>query len=99
MLEVKHHYPLTKETRLAIKEKDKLHRKWISSFHIEDRLKYSKIRNKVKTLVRSDKRNYERGVAKAAKLKPKIFWSHTRQRLKTKVGVTPYWKTWKTKTL
>ena len=40
-------------------------------------------------MVRKDKRSYERGIALEAKLKPKLFWSHTRKRLKTKVGVAP----------
>ena len=43
----KHHYPLSKETRSAIKEKNKLHRKWISSLQNENRLKYVRMRNKV----------------------------------------------------
>ena len=86
---LKHNYPLSKEARIAINDKAKLHRKWIYSGQSEHRSKYSKARNKVKTLVRRDKRNYERKIAKIAKLKPKIFWSHTRKRLKTKIVVAP----------
>ena len=51
----KNNYPLSKNTRTAIKEKNKLHRKWMSSIDIEQslqlRLKYAKARNKVKTRV------------------------------------------------
>ena len=86
---LKHNYPLSKEARIAINDKVKLHRKSIYSGQSEHRSKYSKARNKVKTLVRRDKRNYERKIAKIAKLKPKIFWSHTRKRLKTKIVVAP----------
>lgn len=89
----KNQCPLRKITRDAIKEKNKLHRKWISSTTAPDcqeiRLKYSKARNKVATLVRKDKRDLERKIASEAKSKPKLFWSHTRRRLKTKVGVAP----------
>ena len=89
----KNQYPLSKITRKAIKEKNRLHRKWMSSTMEEEatklRLDYSKVRNKVKALVRKDKRNFERGIALNAKLKPKLFWAHIRKRLKTKVGVAP----------
>ena len=86
----KNQYPLSKPTRMAIRKKNKLHRKWMSSTnHQFSRLEYSKARNKVKSLVRKDKRNYERGIALESKLKPKLFWSHTRSRLKTKIGVAP----------
>ena len=89
----KNQYPLSKTTRDAIKEKNRLHRKWMVSSFEEDanerRLEYAKIRNKVKALVRKDKRKYEREIAMNAKLKPKLFWAHTRKRLKTKNGVAP----------
>ena len=89
----KNQCPLRKATRDAIKEKSKLHRKMMSAFAAEDhqqtQLKYSKARNKVKSLVRKDKRDLERKIAQEAKTKPKLFWSHTRRKLKTKVGVAP----------
>ena len=89
----KYKYPLNSETREAIKEKNRLHRKWIS-FHQTERtpqawIDYAKARNKVNTLVRKDKRKYEQGIAKEGKLKPKLFWSHARRKLKTKVSVAP----------
>ena len=89
----KYQYPLNKETRNAIKEKNRLHRKWISSHQAEgnqqDWLNYTKARNNVNTLVRKDKRRFEQGIANEGKLKPKLFWSHSRRKLKTKVGVAP----------
>ena len=50
-------------------------------------LRYTKARNQVKTLIRRDKRQYEKTME--AKNKRKIFWSHTRRKLKTKCGVAP----------
>ena len=41
------------------------------------------------TLVRKDKRRFEQQIAREGKLKPKLFWSHARRKLKTKVGVAP----------
>ena len=88
----KNQYPLSKATRAAIKEKNRLHRKWMSSTGFDNqqnKLDYSKASNKVKSLVRKDKRSFERGIAMEGKQKPKLFWNHTRRRLKTKVGVAP----------
>ena len=50
---------------------------------------YIKIRNKVKSAIRKAKRNYERGIANDAKIKPKRFWHHARSKLKTIGGVSP----------
>ena len=55
----------------------------------EARLKYTKAVSKVKTLLRKEKRKFEKGIAAEAKVKPKAFWAHSRRKLKTKVGVAP----------
>ena len=85
--------PISKTARDAIKDKDKAHRHWISALNHSDandkHLRYTRARNKVKTLIRRDKRQYEKSIAMEAKNNPKIFWSHTRQELKTKCGVAP----------
>ena len=89
----KYQFPVNKVTRLAIKEKNKLHRKWmLSRPAVKDQqewFEYAKARNKVKSLLRKEKRSFERSIAKEGKLKPKLFWSHARRKLKTKVGVAP----------
>ena len=41
------------------------------------RLRYARARNKVMSLLREAKRNFERGIAHKAKTNPKVFWSHT----------------------
>ena len=89
----KYQYPLSEETRDSIKAKNRLPRRWKSS-HLTERnpqdwIAYAKARNKVNTLVRKDKRRFEQKIAKEGKFKPKLFWSHARRKLKTKVGVAP----------
>ena len=94
--------PLDKETRNAIKEKEKAHRDWINSLRSgsaeESRLMYVKCRNKVNMLLRKSKRKLERDVALNAKKNPKGFWNHVRRKLKTKGGVSPLLKNVKDET-
>ena len=82
--------PVSKTTREAIKTKDKAHRQWMSAINRIDandkHLRYTRARNKVKPLIRRDNRQYEK---MEAKNKSNIFWSHTRQKHKTKCGVAP----------
>ena len=89
----KYQYPLSSTTRDAMKCKDRLHRRWISSSEAERTSQnwkvYAKARNRVNTLVRKDKRKFEQEIAREGKFKPKLFWSHARRKLKTKVGVAP----------
>ena len=89
----KHQYPLSSETRNAMKHKNRLYRWWICSSEAErttqNWIDYAKARNRVNTLIRKDKRKFEQGIARDGKLKPKLFWSYARKKLKTKVGVAP----------
>ena len=87
-------FPITEQSQLAIKEKRKCHRNWMKALKErkgveEARLKYTKAVSKVKTLLRKEKRKFEKGIAAEAKVKPKAFWAHSRRKLKTKVGVAP----------
>ena len=50
---------------------------------------YTKSRNKVKSLLRKAKRNYEKDIASRSRTSPKVFWSHVRGKLKSKTGVAP----------
>ena len=69
------------------------HRHWMSSKTSSDdedtRKVYTKARNKVKTLMRKAKRNFEKDIAQKSKNIPKAFWSYVRSKLKTKAGVGP----------
>ena len=53
------------------------------------RLRYTGVRNKVKTMIGQTKRKFEKDVALKSKSNLKAFWSHIRRRLKTKTGVVP----------
>ena len=50
---------------------------------------FTKARNKVKNLVRSAKKKYEKEIADKSKYNPKPFWAYTRRKLKTITGVSP----------
>ena len=85
--------PINRSLQEAIRMKKITHRRWMSSYARTgegDTYKaYAKARNKVKTLMRKAKRNFERDIAKNSKNKPKAFWSYVRSKLKTKAGVGP----------
>lgn len=79
--------PLPMEVRAAIRKK---HRAW--QRYMEDRSQqkhciYTRARNKVTTLTRRAKHNYEEHIASQTKEKPKKFWSYAKSKLKTKEGV------------
>ena len=86
-------FPMSSETRDALKEKNKAFRSWMtakSNLHRDAaRLNYTKLRNKAKTLLRKSKRLFEKGIAQRSKSKPKAFWSYARRKLKTKCSVAP----------
>ena len=85
--------PISKSTQNAIRSKKRAHRKWMISKRSGEsdvtRIAYTKERNKVKKLLRRERRDFEKGIAQLAKKNPKMFWSHTRRKLKTKSGVGP----------
>lgn len=85
--------PIDQATQDAIREKTRLHRKWITSKHqtVSERLRleYTKARNKVKRMIRKAKRSFEKDIGRKSKNNPKIFWSHVRSKLKTKTGIAP----------
>ena len=85
--------PLDSKTRIALKEKEKSFKKWIKAVSQEEkatnRMIFTKARNKVKNLVRSAKKKYEKEIADKSKYNPKPFWAYTRRKLKTITGVSP----------
>ena len=86
-------FPISESAQRAIAEKKRAHRSWIAAIKNgngeEERAKYTKAVNKVKTEIRRDKRSYEKKIAEGAKVNPKAFWAHARRKLKTKVGIAP----------
>ena len=85
--------PVSKSLQEAIRNKKITHRRWMSAktrSDAEDTHKvYAKTRNKVKTLMRKAKRNFEKDAAQKSKNNPKAFWSYVRSKLKTKADVGP----------
>ena len=85
--------PINKDLQQLIREKKRLHRRWIKSHSQpiakKSRTEYIKVRNKVKRRMTQAKRNFERNICNRSKDNPKVFWSHVRSRLKTKSSVSP----------
>ena len=86
-------FPIDKQAREAIKNKNRKHRAWTSSLCTSDRhktrLEYTRARNKAKTLLRKTKRKFEKGIATQCKSNPKGFWAYTRSKMKAKIGIAP----------
>ena len=86
-------FPIDQAAREAVRNKDRKHRKWISSLLFNDennaRLEYTKARNKAKTMLRQAKRRYEKSIALQSKENPKCFWAYTRSKMKSKSGISP----------
>ena len=79
--------------RNLIKLKHINHRNWIKSIDTANeenaRLAYTKVRNQVDIKVRTCKRQYEKLIAMKAKTQPRMFWAHTRRKMKSKSGIAP----------
>ena len=83
-------FPINKELQDTIWNKRTTHRNWMSQKYVDAeiaRLNFIKARNKVTNLMRQPKRKYESDIALKSKQYPKVFWSHTRSKLKTKTEV------------
>ena len=79
--------PIDKETQNAVKEKNRLSRKFIRTKNQEDRKSYNRARNKVTKLVRKTRKQYERNIAKEAKANPKRIWKYINSKSKTRSGI------------
>ena len=83
-------FPLDETVRKAIKEKHKLHRRWMKGVGNQTlREAYSKSCRKAKKLIRQSKRLFEKGLSDRSKKNPKEFWKYARSKLRTKTGVSP----------
>ena len=49
----------------------------------ENRIKYTRARNRVRRMMRQAHRNYEQKICNNSKTKPKVFWSHVRSKMKS----------------
>ena len=91
--QIKSSVPINQVLRDAIRHKSKLQRRWISSknvLNVSDaenvQQAYTKARNKVKTMIRKSKREFERNIGVQSKSSPKTFWSYVRSKIRTKTG-------------
>ena len=86
-------FPINKSLQEAIRNKKILHRRWMFAVRQKDasakQMLYNRARNKVKGLIRAAKRKNEKYIADASNTNPKMFWSHVRNKLKTRTGVAP----------
>jgi endonuclease/exonuclease/phosphatase family metal-dependent hydrolase len=84
-----HNFPLSKETREKIKEKNRLARKVFREGvgDKEDRKKYNKARNRVQKLVNQSRKQFEQNIASNAKTNPKTIWRYVKSKQKTKAAI------------
>ena len=84
--------PIKRELQDEIHRKRYLHRKWLRSSPVncdQNRAEYVLARNKVNRKMIQARRDYEKSICDKSKKKPKIFWSHVRNKLKSSSGVSP----------
>ena len=85
--------PINQDLWKEIKEKKRLHRKWVRSKHQPNNHliheSYKRVRNRVKKLMLRGKKDFEKKIGSDANRNPKRFWAHIRSKLKSRTGVAP----------
>ena len=79
-------YMNNEATRLKNK-KQKLWKKYVASKSAEDHDKFVKCKNKLRSLTRTLRKDFEKALANKIKNNPKPFWSYVQSKLKTKVKI------------
>ena len=86
-------FAINQELQQNIKEKRRLHRKWIKSINTcseeRNRGEYVTARNLVNKKITQAKKRLEEQICSQAKRSPKRFWKHVRSSIKTKSGISP----------
>ena len=67
-----------------IRKKHGAWQRYIETKEGEKYLEYWKIRNKVKSLIRRSKIEYEKNISESAKCNPKRFWEYAKSKTKCK---------------
>ena len=80
--------PLENKTVKLIQKKHRLWTRYMETRDKKYHQEFRKIRNKVKSLTRQAKREYEKSIAIQAKSNPKKFWNHARSKTKVKTGIS-----------
>ncbi|XP_060081381.1 uncharacterized protein LOC132560720 [Ylistrum balloti] len=80
--------PLSRETVKTIKRKHRLWERYMQDRTTEKHRDYCKARNKVKRLIRKERKDKERQVAESAKSNSKNFWKFVNSKRKSRSGVS-----------
>jgi len=83
----KHRPPMNRDMRRLIHRKNRL---WTRYMETKDILKYDeyrKCRNRVRTITRKAKREYELNLAMKVRSEPKNFWNYANSKLKTRCRI------------
>ena len=82
---------IDKDIQQSLKEKRRLHRKWIRSIgkisEHRNRAAYATARNTVTRKIRRNRKRLKERICGQAKRSPKKFWKHIRNSMKTKSGI------------
>ena len=73
--------------------KTRLWKKYLATRSSFDRRKYVESKNKLRSLTRNLRRDFERKITEEIKKKPKVFWKYAKSRLKTRASIPPLTKT------
>lgn len=89
--------PIGIDLQNEVREKGRLHRKWVRSTcpveRSHNRQVYITARNRVNRMMSRARRRYEKNICNKSKTKPKVFWSHVRGKMKSASGVSPLLET------
>ena len=74
---------LTREAIRIKSQKNKLWRKYTATKSAFDNLKFKRCKNKLRSLTRRLRKDFERKLSANSKHKPKLFWNYAKSRVKT----------------
>ena len=75
-------------TNAKVKSKDTAYQKFVHSRDKKDWNSYARIRNQARWETRKAKREFEKKIAKEAKINPKTFFNYARSKVTSRVGVS-----------
>lgn len=79
---------LTREANRVKSQKNKLWRKYLSTRSAFDNRKFKMCKNKLRSLTRTLRKDFERKLSENSKHKPKLFWNYAKSRLKSRDNIS-----------
>ena len=79
---------LTREANRVKSQKNRLWRKYLSTRSTFDNLKFKRCKNKLRSLTRRLRRDFERKLSANSKHKPKLFWNYAKSRVKSRDSIS-----------